>query len=198
MSINKVTATEADCIGTKIATKAFEHLIKPLFVARQKNAEAAYHATLKDMGVTSDEIVEKLIRAHVFREVDFTTVTFKGEGYCEVVTFKPADGKAGLAIGNYNSPIRITDPDACDRDKAVYDQQRPLVVKQGHLAKELAGQMTGRSVKYIVAQWPEAAEFVDEFFHTSTAPSMTRPLDVLLGKYLPALPSPVTDEGETA
>jgi len=187
MSTNKVTANEARCIGTKIATKAFEHLIEPLWADRRKSAEAAYRATLKDMGVTSDWIVEKFIRAGVFQEADYVAVTFKGDGYCQAVTFKPADGKAGLEIGKYNTAITITDPEAIERDKSLYEQQRPLVMKQTALANELAGQMTGRSVKHIVMQWPEATEIVAEFFHTSNAPSMTHSTPSSASTYLHSL-----------
>ena len=57
----------------------------------------------------------------------------------------------------------------------------------------LQDQLEGRTTKQAIGAWPEAADIIAKIAEVETS-SFTRPLEVLLAKYMPMLPAPATQE----
>lgn len=189
MSKSKINNREAASIAGKIADKAFEHLIEPAEARIQGALSEAYW---KIAGNWDQATIESLTKHRVLHTGN------KIEIYV-------ADGKHGASLdlkgdnlvgrGSYGSDLILSDADLLDKLQELSSELNQLRVRRNNLQFELVKQISGRSAKSVVENWPEAETFVKDEFPEKTVdkPVMTTPLETLLGKFIPALPAPQSE-----
>lgn len=70
------------------------------------------------------------------------------------------------------------------------DGYRAILESMDQLEREMYDQCVCKTVRAVVKAWPEVTDIVYDVLRIQEPRGMTTPLEVLLSKYLPALPAP--------
>lgn len=186
MSKHKISNREAANIAGKIADKAFEHLIEPAEARIQGALSEAYW---KIAGNWDQATIESLTKHSVLHTGNETKIYVTDGKYRASFNLK---GDGLVTSCGYGADLIISDADLLDKLQELSNELNQLRVKRNNLEFELVKQISGRTAKSVIENWPEAEAFVkDEFPEKSVdKPVMTTPLEMLLGKFIPALPAP--------
>lgn len=178
----------ADAIARVISEKAFEHLLAPLLAEETRFAEEMYNQILSDIGISP----ARVLRLHEAGIVDITDQIR--------IEVRDSHGNEHRITSHYEEPgkflegitrryIPYVNSAAFDRASILLKAIEDMQDKAGDLRLTLRDQIENRSTKEVIAEWPEAANIVIEQMKLKVEP-MVKPLDVILAKYLPALPAP--------
>lgn len=175
-------------ISNEISTKAFSHLIDPLQKKLNDLALRAYTHALESVGINF-ALLAKMDEAgliHCYPSVPIELVDSSGNEITVVATTGGDEDRfayCGAALTIENSAMH-------DEAQTILEELNPLLAKRNDLCGSLYAQIAGRSTKEVIENWPEAAEIVARVMGLGPVPEMIRPLEVLLGRFLPALPAP--------
>ena len=92
-------------------------------------------------------------------------------------------------FSTYNC-LSIQDAGMYARAHEVRQKRERLAVAQGQLREELRSQLLGKTTKQAIEAWPEAAKIISDVAEVGTEGSITKPLEALLARFIPALPAP--------
>ena len=182
MKHRKISKTLAQDLASAITIKAFEHLVP----AAEASVEAVGHAAYEKLDAAVD--LHKLSAYGLVEKSDCPTLDIcSSDPQQKCVTISIArKGYAFKGWGHY-----------CIRDDALFTQAtaavartRQLYKARSSLHRELYSQLLDKTTKQAVEAWPEAAEVIAEVADLDDDGNFTKPLEVLLVKFLPALPAP--------
>lgn len=185
MSSKKISRDNSYTISSKIAEKAFEHLITPLQqqlkelgveAAKALNAQLDV-AQLRQLNIIGEENEDMTIWVYADEShfsQDNRRVTLKGTGWSTSYWYAP----------------RIVDADLHARAFAAAERLGQLCRQRTALEHELRNQCYGKTVKAALAAWPEAADIISKIVDVPLTEGFVSPLESLLAKFLPMLPAP--------
>lgn len=190
MSQSKMNSYEASCIAKTIAVKAFAHVLDPL------DKEVNFYLYGCYCKIMTSERIEHHVQYGMGEYADKITVK---------VHVPCADNPSGERT--YEEAISSDVLDLCKTSRWGPDfvfftieetseytrlcaKRAPWRTHRDELAKELVRQLSGRSAKQSMKDWPEAADIIADHFGITTHIAMVKPLEVLLSKYLPMLAAP--------
>lgn len=184
MAAKKINWRLAQTIAHKIAEKAFEHLETPLEKALESIADEAYSRLLP-----------------MFEQLEQFSVVDDSNSYCmKLMRDDVANEDSAIELTKLGHDIKIvrfnwTSPTV--RDSALYARAEPIATRlrelgsqKYRLKEELREQLDGKTTKFAMTNWPEAADIIAEAAGVQNGTPMTTPLEVLLAKFLPMLPAP--------
>lgn len=215
MSMKRIQKNDAENIALRMATKAFEHLLNPLFKKREDFGKAVYTMTLRNLGLTSEYILKLnnagiiddrenkyqkcVILIGVEQSDDVCEITLGHEFYIWGDHFnrgfdtQEEHNEHFPRIYTFNK-LNVIDDVLYEQAEKLQEAIDPLAKKGNALKATLAKQMAGRTCKEVMKEWPEAAPFVIKVMKLDEKPDlMIRPLEELIGRFLPALPAPTGD-----
>lgn len=176
-------------IAKAISTKAFEHLLVPVEKAEHELALRCYLLILKKCG-TDEKTVQKMEKMNLVELSDNAAVTVIDTSGNEARISTYFDGSAERFVcGRWSTPLTLEQNDLYDEATEVLKRKNELLGKRSDLCITLMDQLTNRSTKEAMAEWPEAAGIIAEVMHLDVPP-MIKPLEQLLVKFLPMLPAP--------
>ena len=185
MKHRKINYKLANQLATTIADKAFEHLLGPAGEALQAVAREAYakiEATLDLRAAAKIGLADQTqsvaldIRSSVAGRSDIVVCT----------------GQPGYTTCGWRH-IELIDDELYARAAEASACVQTLYKSRFELVRELQAQLAGKTTKQALEAWPEAAEIIVKVANLDGASdSFTKPLEVLLAKFLPALPAPTT------
>lgn len=186
MSQTKMNDWETASIARRISEKAFEHVIGPIDNKINELLRAGYANTLSLLGVSPSILAE-----HGIGELtDKISVEIKSNGQTHEEHIKGDTGEF-ITTSRYRCDFVFVESEITKKYIELCFERAPFRTQQNALANELSNQMVGRSAKAVMKTWPEAADFIASYFNiVSPISEMTKPLEVLLAKYLPMLPAP--------
>ena len=187
MAHKKIGTQLASDIAEKIAKKAFEHLIPVLEEQLREIGREAYKR------IDDDVDLAKCAEYGMTYKTDNPGVRIKldkGEVWCGALGF------AGYRYSNYGE-MTIKDAGLYARAKPIHSRLSALRSALWELKRDLESQLRGKSTKAAIEAWPEAAEIIASAAEVDVANTMTRPLEVLLSRYIPMLAAPVAEGDAT-
>ena len=190
MSATKIKYYEANTIAARIADKAFEHLLAPHVKLSEAFTKRQYEKILETIGTSH---IATLTNLGLLEEDSNCYIEFTSKGREATVEYSPENPVFSIA-GYGSRPYKIRDDAVFDEYEEIAGPIETLEKQSRQLSKELQSQLEGKSAKQAMKAWPEAAGIIADYFKLSLDGkdvSMTSPLEVLLAKYLPALPAPV-------
>ena len=183
MKHRKIGQELARNIALAIANKAFEHLLP------QAQAECV---------VIANEAYD-----HIDAELDFAKMAEYGFAYRasnggaqkirivadrnNYVNLTTSERPWGLST--YNC-LSLTDAGMYARAHEASQKRERLAVAHRQLRDELQSQLLGQTTKQAIEAWPEAAEIIADIAEVGTESPITKPLEALLARFIPALPAP--------
>lgn len=176
-------------IAKAISDKAFEHLITPAEKAEHELALRCYLLVLKKCGI-DEKTVKKMAKMGLVElagNAGVTVIDTSGNEMKVSTYFEGEDDR--FIVGRWNSPLTLEQSDLYDEATEVLKHKNELYHKRSDLCITLMDQLTNRSTKEAMAEWPEAAGIIAEVMHLDVPP-MIKPLEQLLVKFLPMLPAP--------
>lgn len=190
MAATLITKHIALQIAEKIAEKAFEHLILPL----EREKQAMFHEYLAEIyGLFSEDQLDAMERVGILEYNEHVGLSFHGSEDTKQLTCKMP--KKHLTPGNWNNTFKVFGEDRYVRASALQSRLRDMEQRQNAMRNELQAQMTGKTAVKIVELWPEAGEIIKEVLGDDYRDGgVTAPLEVLLARFLPALPAPTKGE----
>lgn len=182
MAHKKIGTQLASDIAEKIAKKAFEHLIPALEEQLREVGREAYKR------IDDDIDLAKCAEYGMTYKADNPGVRIKLD---EDVVLCGNLGFAGYRYSNYGE-MTIKDAGLYARAKPIHGRLSALRNAQRDLMRDLESQLHGKSTKAAMEAWPEAAEIIASAAEVDVDNTMTRPLEVLLSRYIPMLAAPNT------
>lgn len=185
MGSKKIIWGEANDIARRIAYKAFEHLTTPLDREEDKIALEAYNAIFNLLGVSEKQLLESGFATttssiHIdVRNVHGQELTLRSSSLNDEQYLRP---------NGYDAMVLIDD-DLFQHATKLKQRQNPLNEKRSDLQNVLRDELIGKTATFAMKSWPEAADIISDVLNLGK-PMMTVPLEVLLAKFLPMLPSP--------
>ena len=184
MKHRKIGQELARNIALAIANKAFEHLLPQAQAECVVIANEAYDhidaeldfAKMAEYGLAhraSNGGAQKSIRIVADRNnyVDLTT------------------SERPWGLSTYNC-LSLTDAGMYARAHEASQKRERLAVAHRQLRDELQSQLLGQTTKQAIEAWPEAAEIIADIAEVGTESPITKPLEALLARFIPALPAP--------
>ena len=182
MAHKKIGRQLALDIAEKIAKKAFEHLIPVLEEQLREIGREAYKRIDDDVDLAKCAeygMIYKTDNPGVRIKIDKNVVSCNDLGF------------AGYRHSGYDE-MTIEDAGLYARAKPIKDRIGELRNAQRELMRDLESQLHGKSTKAAMEAWPEAAEIIASAAEVDVDNTMTRPLEVLLSRYIPMLAAPNT------
>lgn len=188
-----VKTYEAGKLANAIAATAFEHIIPPIDRELTRIAREAY------LDFIGEENLERFSKAKIFSQKQGVVKLLNSEGK-EILTRTVA--LEDTFFGYYYAGVEI--PVSAELEAEItpmVENFNNISTQIRNLSRELASQIQGRTIKALLAAWPEATEIiarvmcVDDI--TNGVSSVATPLSSILTQFLPALASPATASGET-
>ncbi len=183
MSTKKISNYEADAIAKVIANKAFAHLTK------------TYREKLENLAMETYRHVETLFDLNLLVEMNFgykansiAIDVLNSAGQCHTVWTKKFEVAVLVNTPAYGN-IKLVHEHLFDQIDDVLTHLNPINEKRNALQKELAAQLSGKTINQACKAWPEAADIIKAHFDITSEP-MTTPLEELLARFLPMLPAP--------
>ena len=183
MKHRKIGQELARNIALAIANKAFEHLLPQAQAECVAIANEAYD--------------------HIDAELDFAKMAEYGFAYRasnggaqkirivadrnNYVNLTTSERPWGLST--YNC-LSLTDAGMYARAHEASQKRERLAVAHRQLRDELQSQLLGQTTKQAIEAWPEAAEIIADIAEVGTESPITKPLEALLARFIPALPAP--------
>lgn len=209
-----IPSHKARFLGSKIASKAMEHVIKPLETERRIRAELAYREAWKRNGI-SDKSLDRLMlstegegrRNYYECCISFGSDRVEYPDYWHAerqiaigvdVSEINTEGRKGLERFPFHKFI-IHDQDLIEKFRKSNGAYVQAMAQLHGLRDEMIRQIDGKTVKEVCEAWPEAAEIVCQEMNTPygvPTNQITTPLSQLLAKFLPALPAPAKKDGK--
>lgn len=202
MAATVISESKAQDIANIIAREAFNHLLKPLYEEQETLALKLLKDHLEEVGITMDQLeqVGFLRKAQKGRdeELEKTNLTFQQE---QVVLQHDAEDDedpeyialkiyTGYTTFSYGGRILIENNEKFGQMKKISETIADFRLRKQRLFEEVWVQLKGKSVKRAIENWPQAAPIIRDVMEVGNSVPMTVPLEVLLGKYLPALSAP--------
>ncbi len=186
MSQTKMNDWETASIARRISEKAFEHVIGPIDNKINELLRAGYANTLSLLGVSPSILAE-----HGIGELtDKISVEIKVDGQIHEEKINGDTGEF-ISTRRYGCDFIFVESAITAKYVELCLERAPSRNQRHALTEELSKQMVGRSAKAVMKTWPEAADFIASYFNiVNPISEMTKPLEVLLAKYLPMLPAP--------
>ena len=183
MKHRKIGQELARNIAIAIADKAFEHLLPPAQAECAAIADEAYDRIDADLNFA--KLAEYGI---AYRGLNGCTpkirIVADRDNYVDLMTSPRLWG-----LNTYNN-LYLTDAGLYARACEAYRERERLAVAHRQLRDELQGQLLGRTTKQAIEAWPEAAEIIADIAEVGTESPITKPLEALLARFIPALPAP--------
>lgn len=190
MAATRITKYIAGQIATKIAERAFEHLVLPL----EREKQALFHEQLIEIyGLFSENQLDAMEKLGILEYNKHIGIVFIGSDRNEHISCEMP--KKYLTPDNWNNSFKVIGEDryvrACNLQKRIEDMER----RRRAMSKEIEAQITGKTAVKVVELWPEAGEIVKDVLGDDYRDGgVTAPLEVLLARFLPALPAPTKGE----
>jgi hypothetical protein len=184
----KIGYWDARAIATRIAEKAFEHLLNPQKEVIRALTVEAYNDALQSVGMTKKHIKD-LCALDIIKMSKHCTVNFD------------PDNGVGFMLGN---------SDYGSEDPALYVTQELIIKNEDFIAKfktlwpaysstlesisalqtSVHRQIDGKTPAAVKKAWPEVAGFIDDHLGMAQPNDFVIPFESLLARFLPALPAP--------
>lgn len=184
MGSKKIIWGEANDIARRIAYKAFEHLTTPLKREEDKIALDAYRKVFNLLGVSKKLLLES----------GFATTTSNihidvRNAHGQELELRSTSSDEEYLCPNGGYSMVLIDDDLFQHATKLKQRQNPLNEKRSDLQNVLRDELIGKTATFAMKSWPEAADIISAVLNLGK-PTMTVPLEVLLAKFLPMLPSP--------
>lgn len=178
-------------VAEAITKKAMEHLFKPLKDEEHAIAEEAYQLALKKCKLT-DEQLRQMVACNI---VDFSmniTVEIRDKNGNETnVETHNMDEKVQYIDSGWRRTTVVTNDDLYSRAVDFKERWNDLHAKATDMKDAVMAQVNNRSTKEVFADWPEAVPIVAKVMEIELdRPALLKPLEMLLAKFMPALPAP--------
>lgn len=187
MSTKKIDWGKANRIAAKISQKAFAHLIEPFEKEEKEIASAAFEKVLETFDAN------KLVSFGFANRNSSLNIHLIGSKTKDdiLVQIPCVDMTVNkyLSVNGYGD-IKLHSPDLYALAMDMFQRKQPFVEKCNELEIEIRSQLEGKTVTTAIKAWPEAASIINDVMGISDIESMTQPLEVLLGRFLPQLPAP--------
>lgn len=185
-------------LAEAIANKAFEHIFANLAERDRAIGEKVYLRVFEVKSRSELDEKLKLIPKSFLVSAKSLRIQFKGEGGGKTWDFHFQDERPmPRHTTHYHDRVEVELPLALVKALAAWsDESKAQKKKQAELMVELENQLEAlEDSRSIVEAWPEVEPMVRELIGDVPKPAadITKPLAVLLGKFLPALPAPVAE-----
>jgi cobalamin biosynthesis Mg chelatase CobN len=188
MSLRKINQDEAKRIANRISRKAFAHLIDPLEQQVHSIFKSAYDVATVFYDVAT---LRSLLAADVIRMEKTASVTLlSGHNRIDYQIFAENE----IIISSKYGEFEVQDSMRYEMAIDLLKELRLREKRRKELYMELQGQILGKSAKAVISAWPEVKEIVEQMFNVCGASGIESPLEVVLGRFLPALPAPTQEE----
>ena len=187
MKHRKISGRLAYEIGDAISRKAFAHLRPAVEEQLKAVMQEAYQQAEAQLDFTA------LKNFNIVEEVDNVRLAVRPMNGADKEV-KYLTGKPGYQLGASSwAVMTVYDDELFARADVLNSRLKDMQQRTYDMARELQDQLKGRTTKQAIEAWPEAADIIAKVAGVETS-SFTRPLEVLLAKYMPMLPAPATQE----
>lgn len=175
-------------IALAVSQKAFEHLEAPFRESYREVYQACIRKVEDDLGTTIEKLsTHKLALLARQTSLKITTADGANELYLHI-----ADGED---VWHFNTPYTSTiikDNALHAKLEAIQAEFSPLLAKKEALTDEIQLQLTNKTFKTILKEWPELTDIIRSVvdIQDNSSTGMTVPFESLLSRFLPALPAP--------
>ena len=188
----KIGSYEAFNIASRVASKAFEHLITPAQERLDQVAMAAYTQELQDCGITPE--IEAKMRARRKQRQDANY-----DHKCKI-NYGKADEDECIYELSFDKVrpltgyIHLQNKKSCKAIEAAHATLTPLEYKCALLRDDIKAQINGKTTAVVRKHWPELTGFVEDVMREgiNMNPISPVPFQSLLNKHLLALAAPTT------
>ena len=184
MKHRKIGQELARNIASAIADKAFEHLLPQAQAECTAIADEAYDRIDADLNFAKMAEYGFAYRASNGGTSKAIRIVADRNNYVDLTT---SDRPWGLSTYNY---LSLTDAGMYARAREARQNRERLAVARRQLHEELQSQLLGQTTKQAIEAWPEAAEIIADIAEVGTESPITKPLEALLARFIPALPAP--------
>ena len=184
MKHRKIGQELARDIASAIADKAFEHLLPQAQAECRAIADEAYDRIDAELSFAKMAEYGFAYRASNGGTSKVIRIVADRDNYVDLTT---SDRPWGLST--YNC-LYIEDAGLYARAKESRQKRERLAVAHKQLRDELQSQLLGQTTKQAIEAWPEAAEIIADIAEVGTESPITKPLEALLARFIPALPAP--------
>ena len=184
MKHRKIGQVLARNIASAIADKAFEHLLPQAQAECKAIADEAYDRIDTELDFAKMAEYGFAYRASNGGAQRSIRIVADRDNYVDLTT---SERPWGLSI--YNC-LSLTDAGMYARAHEASQKRARLAVAHRQLRDELQSQLLGQTTKQAIEAWPEAAEIIADIAEVGTESPITKPLEALLARFIPALPAP--------
>ena len=184
MKHRKIGQELARNIASAIADKAFEHLLPQAQAECRAIADEAYDRIDADLNFAKMAEYGFAYRASNGGAQKSIRIVADRNNYVDLTT---SDRPWGLST--YNC-LSIQDAGMYARAHEARQKHARLAAARRQLYEELQSQLLGKTTKQAIEAWPEAAEIIADIAEVGTESPITKPLEALLARFIPALPAP--------
>ena len=184
MKHRKIGQELARNIASAIADKAFEHLLPQAQAECQAIADEAYDRIDADLNFAKMAEYGLAYRASNSGTTRWIRIVADRDNYIDLTTSPRL-----WVLSTYNC-LSIQDAGMYARAREANRKRVSLSVAQQQLREELQSQLLGKTTKQAIEAWPEAAEIIADIAEVGTESQITKPLEALLARFIPALPAP--------
>lgn len=175
-------------IALAVSQKAFEHLEAPFRESYREVHQACIRKVEDDLGTTIEKLSTHKL-ALLVRQTSLKITTADGANELHLHIDDGED------VWHFNAPYTSTiikDNALHAKLEAIQQAHAPILRKKEALADEIQLQLTNKTFKTILKEWPELTDIINSVveIRDRDATSMTVPFERLLSRFLPALPAP--------
>jgi hypothetical protein len=194
MSKGKINSWNARTIASKVAEKAFEHILAPMREQARVAAQDAYDAELVACGMT-----EKIRKALVLRGSPGGNASPRFRHRECTISWGVNEPDASTMLsadkGRYIcSEFKVVLPEQVAKLEALRKARSPYEQQMRQMAFDICEQIKDRTVPAVCKAWPEVAPFVYAELRIDPLKSggpTPVPFSAMVNKHLLALPAPV-------
>ena len=183
MKHRKIGQELARNIASAIADKAFEHLLPQAQAECRAIADEAYDRIDADLNFAKMAEYGFAYRVSGCAQRIIRIVADR-DNYADLKT-----SARPWVLSTYNC-LYVEDAGLYARAREARQNRERLAVAQRQLREELQSQLLGQTTKQAIEAWPEAAEIIADIAEVGTESPITKPLEALLARFIPALPAP--------
>ncbi len=184
MKHRKIGQELARDIASAIADKAFEHLLPQAQAECRAIADEAYDRIDAEFDFAKMAEYGFAYRASNGGTSKVIRIVADRDNYADLETSARPWG-----LSTYNC-LHIEDAGMYARAREARQNRERLAVAHRQLRDELQSQLLGQTTKQAIEAWPEAAEIIADIAEVGTESPITKPLEALLARFIPALPAP--------
>ena len=184
MKHRKIGQELARNIASAIADKAFEHLLPQAQAECRAIADEAYDHIDAELDFAKMAEYGLAYRAPNGGTTRGIRIVADRDNYVDLTTSNRLWG-----LGTYTC-LSLTDAGMYARAHEARQKRERLAVAHRQLRNELQSQLLGQTTKQAIEAWPEAAEIIAGIAEVGTESPITKPLEALLARFIPALPAP--------